>query len=167
LLRVGNWNFVVLQAQEYSSSGLFQYSIEGAVSLVGTARAVKAVPILFPEWPRRGIAESQRIYDLHVSIAQRAPACVAPIPHAWDLALARHPELVALLYNEDGNHSAPAGAFLAALIIATTMTGTAPSQLPFLPGFAVDADVQAKLRAAAADTVVSLAPRQWCPQDPY
>ena len=167
LLRAGNWRYVVLQAQEYSSSGLFQYSTEGAVSLVGMARAVRAVPILFPEWPRRGIAETQRIYDLHVAIAQRAPACVPPIPQAWDLALARHPDLVALLYNEDGNHSAPAGAFLAALVIATTMTGQAPSQLPFLPGFGVDADVQAKLRAVAADTVVSLAPRQWCPQDPY
>src|SRR5258708_1776151 len=167
LLRAGNWRYVVLQAQEYSSSGAFQYSIEGAVSLVGIARAVKALPIMFPEWPRRGIPAAQRIYDLHVSIARRAPSCVPPIPQAWDLALARHPDLVALLYNEDGNHSAPAGAFLAALIIATTMTGTAPNQLPFLPGFGVDADVQAKLRAVAADTVIAFAPRQWCPQDPY
>jgi hypothetical protein len=167
LLRSGSWRYVVLQAQEYSSSGQFLYSIEGAVSLVGVAREVKAVPIMFPEWPRRGIPETQRIYDLHVSIAQRAPACVPPIPQSWDLAVARHPELVARLYDEDGNHSAPAGAFLAALIIATTMTGTAPNQLPFLQGFGVDADVQAKLRAVATDTVTALAPRQWCPQDPY
>lgn len=167
LVRAGNWRYVVLQAQEYSSSGQFLYSIEGAVSLVGVAREVQAVPIMFPEWPRRGIPETQRIYDLHVSIAQRAPACVPPIPQSWDLAAARHPELVALLYSEDGNHSAPAGAFLAALIIATTMTGTAPNQLPFLLGFGVDADVQAKLRAVATDTVTAFAPRQWCPQDPY
>jgi len=108
-------------AQKYSSSGLFEYSIDGAVELVHMARVAKAVPILFPEWPRRGVPETQRIYDLHVSIARREPACVAPIPQAWDLALARYPTLV--LHDADGNHSAPAGAFLAALILATTITG--------------------------------------------
>lgn len=163
-LRGQRWSFVVLQAQKYSSSGLFEYSIDGAVALVRMARAAGAVPILFPEWPRRDIPETQRIYDLHVSIARQAPACVAPIGQAWDLALARYPGLV--LHAPDGNHSAPAGAFLAALMIATTMTGTPPDTLPTLPQFGVDADVQAKLRAVAAETALAYAPRQWCPADP-
>jgi hypothetical protein len=163
LLRAQDWSFVVLQAQEYSSSGLFEYPIDGAEALVRMARTAKAIPILFPEWPRRGIAETQRIYDLHVSIARVEPACVAPIGQAWDLALARYPTLV--LHNSDGNHSAPAGAFLAALIIATTMTGNAPDTLPFLPQFDVDADTQARLRGVAAETVLAYSPRQWCPAD--
>jgi hypothetical protein len=135
------------------------------VALARMARAAGAIPILFPEWPRRDIAETQRIYDLHVSIARREPACVAPIGQAWDLALARHPGLV--LHAPDGNHSAPAGAFLAALMIATTMTGTPPDALPELVQFDVTADVQAKLRAVAAETALAYAPRQWCPADPF
>jgi hypothetical protein len=165
LLRDPGWSFVVLQAQKYSSSGLFEYSIDGAVELVHMARVDKAVPILFPEWPRRGVPETQRIYDLHVSIARREPACVAPIPQAWDLALARYPTLV--LHDADGNHSAPAGAFLAALILATTMTGVPPGHLPSLAGLGVDDDVQARLRGVAAETVLVYPPRQWCPADPY
>jgi hypothetical protein len=165
LLRERNWSYVVLQAQEYSSSGLFVYPTDGAELLVRMARTAKAVPILFPEWPRRGIAETQRIYDLHVSIARQEPACVAPIGQAWDLALARYPDLV--LHASDGNHSAPAGAFLAALVIATTITGVAPDTLPFLPQFGVEADVQSRLRGVAAETVLIAPPRQWCPSDPF
>ena len=165
LLREGGWTFVVLQAQKYSSSGLFDYPIDGAVSLVRMARGVHAVPIMFPEWPRRGVDETRRIYDLHVSIALREPACVAPIPQAWDLALARNPALV--LHDSDGNHSAPAGAFLAALVIAATMTGVPPDQLPDLGNLGVDTALQPELRAAAADTVRTYPPRQYCPGDPY
>lgn len=68
------WSHVVLQAQKYSTSGLFEYSIDRAEALVRRARAARAVPVLFPEWPRRGVPETQRIYDLHVSIARRPPA---------------------------------------------------------------------------------------------
>jgi hypothetical protein len=163
LLRENKWSYVVLQAQKYSESGLFDYSIEGAEILVRLARAAGAVPVLIPEWPRRGIAETQRIYDLHVSIARREPACVAPIGQAWDLALGRYPTLA--LHANDGNHSAPAGAFLAALVIAATITGTSPLEWPFMPQVDVDADTQARLRAVAAETVFVYAPRLWCPAD--
>jgi hypothetical protein len=164
LLQGRRWSFVVLQAQEYSSSGLFEYPIDGAVGLARRARASGAVPILFPEWPRFGVSESQRIFDLHVSIAMREPACVAPIPQAFDLSRARHPTL--RLHDVDGNHSAPPGAFLAALVIAATMTGTAPDTLPFIDRPRVDADTQALLRRVAAETVLAYNPRQYCPADP-
>jgi hypothetical protein len=110
---------------------------------------------------RRGIDESQRIYEVHVSIARKQPACIAPIPQAFDVALARHPDLV--LHADDGNHSAPAGAFLAALVIATTMTEIPPDRVAFLPQIAVDAPTQEKLRLVAAATVSVSPPRQWCP----
>jgi len=157
------WSVVVLQAQKYSTSGQFSYPIEPAIELARKARAAGAVPVMFPEWPRRGIPETRRIYDLHVSIAQREAACVAPIGQAWDLALSRHPELV--LHDADGNHSAPAGAFLAAVIIASTMTGAPPDGFPFASGAGVEAGTQAQLRAIAAETVMLHPPRQWCPGD--
>ncbi len=163
LLRSSDWSYVILQAQKYSTSGQFEYSTAEAKTLIRMSREQHAVPILFPEWPRRDVDETQRIYDLHVSIAQSEPACVAPIGQAWDLSLSRHPEIP--LHAEDGNHSNPAGAFLAALVIASTITGTSPLDVPLLPQFPVDADTQAALRAAAGDTVRDWPPRTWCPDD--
>lgn len=164
LLRSTRWRFVVLQAQEYSSSGAFPYPIGGAVELVKQSRAIGALPILFPEWPRAGVNETQRIYDLHLSIAREAPACVPPIPQAWDLSLARHPDL--RLHAPDGNHAAAPGSLLAAMVITATMTGASPDSLPNIEEFGVDAAVQSRLRAVAAETVLAHAPRMGCPQDP-
>lgn len=163
LLRSQAWSFVILQAQKYSSSGQVVYSTEEAKELVRSSRAQHAVPIMFPEWPRQGVDETQRIYELHVSIAQAEPACVAPIPQAWDLALARDPTLT--LHAADGNHSAPAGAFLAALVLYATITGSSPLDLPALPQFPVSAAVQETLRGIAAETVQTVPPRMWCPAD--
>jgi hypothetical protein len=160
-LRGTPWSAVILQAQKYSTTGQFSYPTTGAETLIREARAIGALPILFPEWPRLGVDETNLIYNLHVSIAGRVPACVAPIGQAWDLSLARHPQLV--LHNPDGNHSAPAGAFLAALVLAATYTQVSPASVPFLPDFGIDGTTQELLRAVAADTVAAYPPRRWCP----
>lgn len=164
LLRSRPWRFVVLQAQMYSSSGLFSYPIDGAVDLVGQARAIGALPIMFPEWPRKDVDEAARIYELHLSIARVAAACVPPIPQAFVVARARYPEIG--LHAADGNHSSAAGAFLAAMILATTMTGAAPETLPVIPNFGLDAVTQAKLRSVAGEAVRATSPRTGCPGDP-
>jgi hypothetical protein len=164
LLRHQDWSYVVLQAQKYSTTGCCTYSTEEAKQLIRIAREQNAVPILFPEWPRRGVDETMTIYDLHVSIAAAEPACVAPIGQAWDLSLQRHPDLA--LHAADGNHSNRAGAFLAALILASTITGASPADLPPLD-FDVAAETQALLRAGAADTIADWPPREHCPDDPY
>ncbi len=163
LLRGQSWNYVILQAQKYSSSGAFSYSTSEAVNLVKIARQSGALPVLFPEWPRRDVPETERIFTLHVSIAQQAPACVAPIGQAWDLALQRHPNLA--LYGADGNHSAAAGAQLAALMLYTTVSGKLPSSLPEIAFADVSPDVQRQLRLVADDAVAALSPRKYCPQD--
>jgi hypothetical protein len=163
LLQSQDWSFVILQAQKYSSSGQFEYSTEEAKELIRISRDQHAVPVLFPEWPREGIDETQRIYDLHVSIAQAEPACVAPIPQAFDLAMARDPTLT--LWASDGNHSSPSGAFLAALVLYATITERSPLELPSMPQFPVDASVQDTLRGVAAETVETVPPRMWCPGD--
>lgn len=163
LLRSQAWSFVILQAQKYSTSGLYTYSTEEAKELVRISRQQRAVPVMFPEWPRRDIDETRRIYDLHVSIAQVEPACVAPIGQAWDLALARNPTLT--LHAADGNHSSPAGAFLAALVLYATITGQSPLGVPPLPQYPVDVSLQETLRGIAAETVQTVPPRMWCPAD--
>lgn len=163
LLRGQRWSFVVLQAQNYSLSGVTVYPTTGAELLVREARAAGAVPVLFPEWPRRGINETSLLIDTYVSIARKEPACVAPIPHAFDLTLARHPALTML--DADGNHSAPAGAFLAALMLFATIADRSPVDLPTLALTNVDSETQRMLRAIATETVQTHPPRLWCPLD--
>jgi hypothetical protein len=162
LLRSFNWTAVVLQAQKYSSSGQFSYSTAEAESLVRETRSVNALPVLFPEWPRRGVPETETIFALHVSIARQQPACVAPVGQAWDLARTRMPALS--LHASDGNHSNVAGAYLSALMLYATITGKSPRGLPNL-STGVDRDMQDQLRAVADDTAKSVSPRQYCPTD--
>ena len=126
LLASRRWSFVILQAQKYSTSGQFFYSTAEAEDFIRRSRAQGAVPVMFPEWPRLNVDETRRIYDLHVYIAQREPACVTPIGQAWERALARYPTIV--LHDADGNHSAPAGAYLAALVLYATLTVTAAAR---------------------------------------
>ncbi len=126
-------------------------------------RANGSVPVLFPEWPRRDLNETDEIFRIYLSIALQAAACVPPIPQAFDVAKARYPEIE--LWAGDGNHSSTAGAFLAAMIIATTMTGVAPDTLPVIPNTGIDAITQAKLRSVAAETVRTTSTRTGCPGD--
>lgn len=162
LLDSRRWSAVVLQAQRYSTTGRYSYSTAEAQELVRRARRQGALPVLFPEWPRRGIDETQRIYDLHASIASAEPACVAPVGQAWDLAARRFPQLV--LHADDGNHAAPAGSYLAALMLYATITGASPLALPD-GNNGVPPAVQAQLRQVAADTAQAVPPRRHCPQD--
>ncbi|MEO8386441.1 MAG: hypothetical protein ABI583_14425 [Betaproteobacteria bacterium] len=163
LLSSRRWTYVVLQAQNYSLSGQFFYPTTGAEKLVRLTREVGGLPILFAEWPRVGIVETQIILDKYNSIAMKEPACVAPIPQAFDLSRARFPAIT--LHDPDGNHSAPAGAFLASLIMYSTMTGASPADLPTFAEFNIDSDSQAKLRSVANEAVQLNAPRFWCPAD--
>jgi hypothetical protein len=163
LLHSRAWSVVVLQAQKYSTTGLYSYSTAEAEQWVQMSRAAGALPVMFPEWPRRGVDETDRIYQVHVSIARQQPACVAPIGQAWDLAKERH--LAGGLHASDGNHSTTAGAFLTALVLYATVTGASPRALPDLSN-GVSPQQQEQLRQVAADTVQAFPPRQFCPADP-
>lgn len=155
------WSAVVYQAQKYSTSGEFTYSSTEAVEWVRMTRAKPSIPVMFPEWPRRSVNETQRIYDLHVSIAARQEACVAPVGQAWDLARQRVPGLV--LHADDGNHALPAGSFLAALMLYASLTGDSPLALPALDGFGVDGATQARLREVADEQHKLISARLHCP----
>jgi hypothetical protein len=166
LLGGQRWQAVVLQAQRYSSSGQFTYSTVEAQALVRRARAQGAVPVLFPEWPRRGVDETARIEGLHQSIAQAEPACVAPVATAFDVARSRQPGLV--LHADDGNHSSPAGADLAARVLAATIAGGVSPVPAGTGGMPADVDpaVRVLLQQAADEAMRQSPARRWCPADP-
>lgn len=147
-----NWNFVFLQAQKYSTTGLYYYPTDAAEEWVRRVKAVNAIPVMFPEWPRRGnFEEGLRVHQLHESIAQREPACVAPVGLAWDLAVARHPTIV--LHASDGNHSALKGTLLTAFVFYEVITENRAEELPYISGINVSEEEQALLAAIATETV--------------
>ena len=164
LLQSRHWDVVVLQAQNYSLSGTTDYPNDGSVSLVRSVRERGALPILFAEWPRRGIDETQIILDAYRAIARREPACLPPIPETFDHALAQDPRL--RLRASDGNHSSAAGAFLASLILYATISGEDVASLPDLAEPRVSPVLQRHLRELAAAELARIPAARGCPKTP-
>ena len=108
------WDFVVLQAQKYSTTGRFTYPVDGAVALAKFAKGRGAQVILYPEFPRKGVDEYARIRAIHESIAEQTGARITPIGEAWSLAVSQIGEEP--LYAPDGNHASERGSYLIASV---------------------------------------------------
>lgn len=159
LLESGHWSHVILQAQKYSTTGLYNYSTAGAKSWISLAKARGITPILFPEHPRAGNnEEGTRVYNLHLSIAAEQSACVAPVGPVWDFVLQNWPELN--LHSDDGNHASETGALLTAYIMYEVISGNPADALPDLPTLQVGIAAQRILRQAVSTTLKQYRP---CP----
>jgi hypothetical protein len=123
----GDWNTVVLQAAMVSSSLTYSYPQDGGIQLAQEAKKTGKRVVLFVEWPRRGIDESDFTVHEYKKIASASGAEIAAACYATDLALKKRPDLD--LWAADGNHSSVAGAYLAACSIYYHLTGS-PSRTP-------------------------------------
>lgn len=149
-LESGRWTHVVLQAQKYSTSGRYYYPTDAAEEWIRRVKLRGSVPILFPEWARRGNSEEgARVHALHMSIASREPACVAPVGYAWQVALDADRRL--RLHASDGNHAGRKGALLTAYVLYQAITDQPAEALPYIKSAKVDAISQEALRAAASE----------------
>lgn len=151
------WDYVVLQAQNYSTSGRYSYPSDGAESLVHRVRQRGAVAVLYAEWARRGIDETGRILDAYGRVAAAGPACLPPVPEAFDRAA----PLGLTLLAQDGNHSSPEGAFLASAVLAGALLDEDVAGLPAVPG--ISGDVQRELRGVADAALDRVDPSRRCP----
>ena len=152
LLESQSWTHVILQAQKYSSSGRYYYPTTAAEELIRRAKLQDAIPIMFPEWPRRGNSEEgQRVHELHLQIASREPACVAPVGLAWQLILEQKPSLK--LHAPDGNHSNRQGALLTAYVLYEVITGKPAAELPYVSSIKVASEAQEILRNSASESI--------------
>ena len=150
------WTHVILQAQKYSTSGRYIYPTVAAEEWIRRSRSIGAQAILFPEWPRRGnTEEGARVHRVHMGIAEREPACVAPIGLAWEIMLDANPGI--RLHKPDGNHANRKGALLTAYVLYATITGRPIKELPPTKIRGVPVDKQMLLRAAA-EQAISLFP---------
>ncbi|GAA1927348.1 hypothetical protein GCM10009815_22300 [Nocardioides marmoribigeumensis] len=159
LLASRPWDYVVLQAQDYSLSGRTRYPTDGAESLARRARRQGAHVVLFAEWARRDVDETRLILDTYGHIAAAGPACLPPVPEAFDRAAPLHLELLA----PDGNHSSPAGALLASAVLAGALLHQPLADLPAVRT-GVPARVQHRLRTVADAALAALPADRRCPQ---
>ncbi len=152
LLKSRKWTHVVLQAQKYSTSGLYNYSTEPSKEWIRKAKQQAAIPIMFPEWPRKGnFEEGVRIHALHESIVAAEPACLAPIGLAWDQVILSNPTLI--LHNPDGNHSNRNGALLTAYVLYEVISKNKASELPHIDSLGVERSIQEILKNAASEVI--------------
>lgn len=123
------WDVIVLQGQSISMSGKYRYSQVGAIGMAQDAEAHGARVLLFAEWARYDVDEGDHIQEIYGEIAAETKgAVVVPVGTAFELAAAERPELV--LHDEDGNHSSPHGAYLAACVLMGAITGHNPAEIP-------------------------------------
>ena len=157
ILESRRWTHVVLQAQKYSTSGRYIYPTTAAEEWIRRSRKIGAQPILFPEWPRRGnLEEGARVHRLHMEIATREPACVAPIGLAWEIMLDANPGI--RLHHRDGNHANRTGALLTAYVLYAVITGRSTTEIPQISIRGVSGDTQTLLRDAAEIAIFTAPP---------
>jgi hypothetical protein len=150
LIKQGNWDYVVLQAQKYSTSGKYQYPYDAALKLTKLANENGAKVIMYPEFSQRGNKEeAARVHELHQLIASKSGAEVAPVGLVWDVAIQQEPELV--LHAYDGNHASEAGAFLTAAVFYQVLSGQDIAKTEPINVRQVDQDLQLKLKRFVSD----------------
>lgn len=152
------WTHIVLQGQKVSSSQSILYPTLDTQTWVELVKSeLLATPILFPEHPQRGhLSEGRYIQNIHLEIAKKTPACVAPIGLAWDTAIALYPNLI--LHHSDGNHAALTGSFLTALVFYQIITGEYAQDLPFIAEINIDSTTQIQLAQVASQTIAENVP---------
>lgn len=143
------WKVVVLQAQQISTSGEQEFSRQEGIDFARAAREWGATVYFYPEWGQKGVeGDGDRQAGIYAEMARAAGVGTAPVPRAWDLALAERPGLD--LYDGDGNHQSPLGAFLTAAVLFGRITGDSPRTLAAFPSTVGSADERAFLLDTAA-----------------
>lgn len=152
LLHNGSWSHLVLQGQKYSVSGGSTYPTNLTSAWVELAKAKKTTPVLYPEHAQFGdFYEGTHIYNILRQVKLQSPACLAPIPYAWQQLLTSQPDL--RLHDDDGNHANLHGALLSAMVLYEVITATPADQLPDLKEIGVSASIQQQLRQQASATL--------------
>jgi hypothetical protein len=135
-----------------------------AASLVADAKAIGATPVLFETWARElgsddyvnawsggdPAAMTAKLRAEYDKVAMQSGADVAPVGDAFQVAIAKHPEIE--LYDPDKRHPSVAGTYLAASVFFATITSASPVGIADHPTEITDAEASA-LQSVADETV--------------
>ena len=121
-----SWDFVILQdhsLQAIEEPEKFHSSITAFSDRI---KGAGATPLLFMTWSRQHLPEMQdAITREYTSAAKNTSALLAPVGEAWRDALSADEDLI--LHTSDLTHPNLLGSYLAACVIASTITGIKPS----------------------------------------
>jgi len=147
-MRRSHWDYVVLQEQ--STLGLVpqggppinnpktfhEYArlFDAEIKLAG------ARTIFLLTWARQNLPDTQPLLtNAYVSIAKELHAILTPVGIAWQNAIKKNPSLA--LHQRDLSHPTPAGSYLAACVLYSTLYRKSAAGLPgLIVGKVVDAN---------------------------
>ena len=140
----GRFDVVVLQGAMVSTSHRFTYPQDQGIALAKAAKANGARVLLYAEWPRRGIDETEYTLGIYRGIAKSAAVEIVPVGRAWDAVRKGDPRTE--LWQPDGNHATKSGSFVAAGAVYWRLADGQPTYRPagVEPGFAARALKQAR-----------------------
>ena len=118
----GKYDVVVLQSAMVSSSLTRTYSQARGIAMARAAKAKGARVLLYVEWPRRNINETNYTLNVYRGIAQAADTEIIPVCYAWNSVVAKSNGIS--LWNPDGNHATMEGSYLAACCTYFHIAGT-------------------------------------------
>jgi hypothetical protein len=149
----GGWSYIVLQ-QGPSAVSYNRDSLRMATAIYdGMAKQVGAKTALFSAWPQYvNRADFPRAIESYRLAAEDVGGLFIPVASAWLKAWELDPSID--LY-ADGLHPSSAGAYLAALVVYSTITQKSPMGMPeSIGGVTVDEGTAVILQMAAASVTM-------------
>lgn len=156
----GDWDFVVLQDQSQTPAVFPDRFHSAAKELVRLIDRVGARTVFYQTWGRRdGDKQNPGMFPDYESMqkalskeyrdaARRGKALLAPVGEAWSIVRKENEDLGKRLYKNDGSHPSGEGAFLAACVFYTVLTGADAGKVPYTGG--IEEKEAEVIRSAAA-----------------
>jgi hypothetical protein len=159
-LTQARWDFVVLQQGPSSLPENRANLAEWSERFAPLIREAGARPILYMVWPSRQRARDfPGVRAAYLGAAARVGGLFAPAGEAWRLALEEDP--AAPLYDGDGFHPAPAGTYLAAMVVLARISPLDPLSLPpTIPGARHNPHATVRVLQRSAATALTGEPTQ-------
>ncbi|MFH0782353.1 MAG: DUF4886 domain-containing protein [Pseudomonadota bacterium] len=161
-MKSSRWDFVVLQEQSQIPSNVHLRSSKmypPARELVRQIRSIGATPIFFQTsgnrngWPENGLPKYENmqleIIQGYSEIAEELGVPVAPVGHAWFVAMKSIPQFNPWV---DDRHPNEQGAYLAACIFYATLFRESPEGAKYTAN--LSNDLAMELQKIAADAVL-------------
>ena len=163
-IAAGDWDLIVLQEQSQIPSlpGMRDEFLRSGESLAQAVHKAGSGCLLFETWGRRDgdkqnkqlnpdfTTMQKRLSEGYAALGQRTETPVAPVGQAWAIVHSESPELFEKLYDRDGSHPSPLGAYLTGAVFYAVITGNDPGEVKAVPRGIGKED--AKVLCAAAKT---------------
>jgi len=123
------WNYVVLQERSIYPKQQPELMMTYGKLLDGDIKKIGATTILYQTWPTRDAQQDQQVIsDAYLALGKACHSLIAPAGEAVHAVLDEDPDFP--LYEEDGNHESPEGAYLVACVFFATIYKQSPVGLP-------------------------------------